>query len=140
MHDNNFDAEFARMTRLHVRRMAAERICQDELAIDVQISLVEVKKVIKLVKAGKATGCDEVLVEWLKYGGERMTYALWVLCNSVWLSESCPEEWSKGVITLLYKDDDVRDPLNYRGDHFTERGGQGVYAGAQCKIGKLLRE
>ena len=44
-----------------------------------------------------------------------MTYALWVLCNSVWLSEKCPEEWSKGVITLLYKDGDVRDPLNYRG-------------------------
>ena len=54
VHDNNFDVEFARMTRLHVRRMAAERICQDDL--DVQISLVEVKKVLKMIKAGKASG------------------------------------------------------------------------------------
>ena len=80
-----------------------------------QISLVEVKQVLKIIKAGKAAGCDEIMVEWLKFGGDRMTYALWVLCNSVWLSEKCPEEWSKGVITLLYKDGDVRDPLNYRG-------------------------
>ena len=44
-----------------------------------------------------------------------MTYALWVLCNYVWLSEKCPREWGKGVIALLYKDGDKRDPLNYRG-------------------------
>ena len=75
--------------------MAAERICQDEL--DVQITVVEVEKVLKLLKAGKASGCDEV-VEWTKFGGDRMTHALWLLCNSVWLSEKCPEEWSKGII------------------------------------------
>ena len=113
VHDSNFDVEFARTTRLQVRRLKAERICQEEL--DAQISLVEVKQVLKIIKAGKAAGCDEIMVEWLKFGGDRMTYALWVLCNSVWLSEKCPEEWSKGVITLLYKDGDVRDPLNYRG-------------------------
>ena len=64
MLDEKFDVEFARMTRLHVRRMAAERICQDEL--DAQISLVEVQRVLKVIKAGKASGCDDVLVEWLK--------------------------------------------------------------------------
>ena len=113
LHDAKFNVEFARQTRLYVRRMAAERIMQDEL--DSQFSLKEVHGVLKLLKAGKASGCDEILVEWLKFGGERMTYALWVLCNMVWASEKCPAEWSKGVITLLYKDGDRRDPLNYRG-------------------------
>ena len=51
----------------------------------------------------------------MKFGGKKMTYALWVLCNFVWLSEKCPREWGKGVIALLYKDGDKRDPLNYRG-------------------------
>ena len=41
-----------------------------------QISLVEVKHVLKIIKAGKAAGCDEIMVEWLKFGGDRMTYAL----------------------------------------------------------------
>ena len=40
---------------------------------------------LKKLKAGKATGVDEIMAEWMKYGGEKMTYALWVLCNHVWL-------------------------------------------------------
>ena len=53
MLDTNFDAEFARMTRLHVRRMAAKRICQDELDINIAGAPrgVEVKKVIKLTRS-----------------------------------------------------------------------------------------
>ena len=90
-----------------------------------QISLVEVKKVLKIIKAGKAA-----MKSWLKFGGDRMTYALWVLCNSVWLSEKCLEEWSKGVITLLYKDGDVRDPLDYRGITLLS-GGQSLRAGTE---------
>ena len=60
-------------------------------------------------------GNDEVLPEWVKYGGARMTYVLWMLVNLVWISEKTPEGWAKGVISLLYKDGDPRDPLNYRG-------------------------
>ena len=51
----------------------------------------------------------------MKYGGKKMTYALWVLCNHVWLTEACPEQWGQGAICLLFKDGDKRDPLNYRG-------------------------
>ena len=70
---------------------------------------------VKKLKAGKAAGPDEIIAEWMKFGGKKMTYALWVLCNFVWLSEKCPREWGKGVIALLYKDGDKRDPPNYRG-------------------------
>ncbi len=55
------------------------------------------------------------MVEWFKFGGKRMTLALLLLCNMVWASEQCPTDWSKGVVKLLYKDGDVREPLNYRG-------------------------
>ena len=70
---------------------------------------------MKKLAAGKMWGSDEVMVEWIKYGGDRMTYVLWLLVNMVWLSEKTPEEWAKGVISLLYKEGDPRDPLNYRG-------------------------
>ena len=113
MYDKNFDVELARMTRLHVRRMEAERIEQDEL--DKQFDITEVQAATSALVAGKASGVDEVLVEWLKYGKKQMTYALWLLCNLVLASEMPPKEWSKGVISLLYKDGDKRDPLNYRG-------------------------
>ena len=113
MLDKDFDVELARMTRLHVRRMEAERIEQDDL--DKRFEITEVQATIKALVAGKASGEDDILVEWLKYGKEQMTYALWLLCNLVWASEKPPKEWSKGVITLLYKDGDKRDPLNYRG-------------------------
>ena len=47
LHDEHFDIEFARHTRLHVRRMAAERIQQDEL--DARFSLKELQAVLKLL-------------------------------------------------------------------------------------------
>ena len=111
--DDKFNQMFARQGVRDERRMSAERIQQEEL--DTKFSLKEVQNTLKRLKAGKAAGHDEILVEWLKYGGDQMTYALWMLCNLVWVSEKCPQEWSKGVITLLYKDGDKRHPLNYRG-------------------------
>ena len=45
---------------------------------------------IKRLKAGKAAGEDEIIAEWLKFGGEKMTYALFVLFNHMWLTEGCP--------------------------------------------------
>ena len=41
-----------------------------------------------------------------------MNLALLMMCNLAWVGEQCPDDWSKGVITLLYKDGDKRDPLN----------------------------
>ena len=113
MEDDKFDKKFALEVRRSVRRAAAERIRQDEL--DEKFTMEELRAVLKKLKAGKATGVDEIMAEWMKYGGEKMTYALWVLCNHVWLTEACPEQWGQGAICLLFKDGDKRDPLNYRG-------------------------
>jgi len=95
MLDKNFDVELARMTRLHVRRMEAERIEQDEL--DKRFEITEVQAATKVLVAGKASGVDDVLVEWLKYGKKQMTYALWLLCNLVWASEKPPRSGARGL-------------------------------------------
>ena len=134
MLDKNFDADFARVTRLRVRRMAAERIEQEEL--DKQFEINEVESVLKTLIAGKASGGDEVLVEWLKFGKKQMTYALWVLCNMVWVSEQCPEDWSKGVITLQGWRQARSTQLQR--NHTSERGWQSLYAHGQQSLGPAL--
>ena len=112
--DKKFDQLFARRILEFVRRKEGERIeCMEEL--DGRFSVEELQAVLKRLKNGKAAGVDDIIAEWLKHGGERMTYALWVMVNSAWATEKCPQEWGKGAICLLYKDGDKRDPLNYRG-------------------------
>ena len=111
--DEQFDKSFEQLIKHQVACMARERIVQDEL--DHAITLAEVEKVVKATKKGKATGTDTIIGEWLKYGGRRMTMALWVMMNQAWLSETSPQEWAHGVVVPVYKEGDKRDPLNYRG-------------------------
>ena len=69
--DDKFNQMFARQGVRDERRMSAERIQQEEL--DTKFSLKEVQNTLKRLKAGKAAGHDEILVEWLKYGGRAVT-------------------------------------------------------------------
>lgn len=70
---------------------------------EVEISKEELKKAIKRLKDGKATGLDEVPAEVRKYGGERMKDWLCGFCNRVWRREGWPEVWKKGVIVAIVK-------------------------------------
>ncbi len=110
--DPAFDADFARRIRGEVRWAAAERLeCE---SLDKPLSLREVRLVVKEMSKG-AGGPDEILSERIRASGDRMTLTLWLLTNAVWAGEQCPEEWGQGLLVLLYKDGDKRDPYNYRG-------------------------
>ena len=111
--EEKFDRQFA----LEVERRVDDH-CHDLQArsrLDVPISIKEVKKAVGKMKRGKAPGNDGIISEWLIYGGEEMTKALWLLVSTAWHLECSPSEWSKGLIFPIYKDGDTRDPLNYRG-------------------------
>ena len=103
----------AALVAASVRRAEQERIVQPEL--DSDISQEEVQLAISRLKQGKSAGVDDIITEWFIYGGERMTQALWAIINQAWLSETAPSDWSRGIISPIYKDGDSRDPLNYRG-------------------------
>jgi hypothetical protein len=115
--DSKFDRVFAEQVKEEVRRLEREsdRIENRSDRLDRVITLKEVSEVCKRVKKGKASGFDEIITEWLKYGGERMTFALWMMMNEVWMKEKWPEDWGRGMIRPLFKEGDKRDPLNYRG-------------------------
>jgi len=55
-----------------------------------------------VIKAGHGTICSEISK----------------LFNSIWNKEELPEEWKESIIVLIYKKDDKRDCINYRGISF----------------------
>lgn len=115
--DQKFDAGFYRETiekhKELQRESYEERNVKEEL--DREIEEKETEDAVMRLKLGKAAGCDEVVAEVLKKGGDNIVKALHMLCEKVWTEETLPTDWTRGVIFPIYKDGDKRDPLNYRG-------------------------
>ena len=84
-------------------------------ALEDEITQVEVRKVVKNLALGKASWVYEIVSEVLKYGGENMSKLLCELCKVVFEAEMVPDDWLEGLIFPIYKEDDRRHPLNYRG-------------------------
>ena len=102
--DTAFDADFAKRIQVSVRRYSREYIHQPEL--DQAIELEEVEKALKKSKKHKACGVDGIIGEWYKYGGERMTLALWAILSQIWIREISPRVWAKGLIYPIFNDGD----------------------------------
>ena len=77
-------------------------------------TLDEVEKAIKTLRNNKACGWDKISAETLKAGGMQMKYLLLKVINAAWSHGQTPEDWSRGLITPVYKKGDKLDPSNYR--------------------------
>lgn len=77
-------------------------------------TLTEVQSSAKRLLNAKAPGCDGVVSEVLKNGGEQMVRVLHALCRAAWCSGSVPLDWMRGVVVPLFKNGDRRVPGNYR--------------------------
>ena len=75
-----------------------ERVSQTDF-----ISIYEVEKAIKNLKCGKASGVDEIRPEMLKYGGIVALQWLHRIIERSWAEGQIPEDWSKVIITPIYK-------------------------------------
>lgn len=85
-----------------------------EITLNPVPTLTEVQSSVKRLLNAKAPGCDGVVSEVLKNGGEQMIRALHALCRAAWTSGSVPLDWMRGVVVPLFKDGDRRAPGNYR--------------------------
>ena len=68
----------------------------------------EVEKAIQKLRNNKATGPDQIPNEIMKYGAPEMINLLTEIFNTVFRTESIPEEWRQSEIVSIYKG--KRDP------------------------------
>ncbi|CAG2196114.1 unnamed protein product [Mytilus edulis] len=82
--------------------------------LDSEITNEEVVNILKLSKAGKSPGCDEIPME--MYKNQTAINALTQVFNICYNTRMIPELWSRGIITPIPKcsTSDTRDPMSYR--------------------------
>jgi len=114
--DTRYDGEFRERILLEVERINQDSLTEPHLEeLDGEITEKEIKKAVRRLRAGTSPGHDDITVEVLKKGGAEVSLALFLLCKKIWERETCPADWSKGVIHPLLKEGDDREPSNYRG-------------------------
>ena len=83
--------------------------------LNCDISLEEVHMMAKKLKNGKAPGLDMLSAELLKHSNENFRLVFTKQFNKLLRSGKFPEEWSVGIIVVLFKGGDEADLNNYRG-------------------------
>ena len=63
-------------------------------------TLEDIKMGIQQIKNNKATGCDNIPAEFIKYAGERFERELHELIIQIWNKASMPEEWGTAAVKL----------------------------------------
>ena len=79
------------------------------------ITKAEIRKTLRSLKNGKATGTDNIPPEALKEGGEVIVHQLHHLLNLIWTTEEIPMEWKKGLLVKLPKHGDLSQCSKWRG-------------------------
>ena len=115
--DKKFDVQFCKETIEQQKQLTIESYEENNVQeeLDKELEQRETEDAVIRLKLGKAAGCDQVVAEILKKGGDSIVSALHKLCVKVWEEEKLPDDWTRGIIFPIYKDGDERDPLNYRG-------------------------
>ena len=112
--DEKFDRGFCKETIERHQELKRESYEENNVKeeLDREIEEQETEDAVRRLKMGKTAGCDEIVAEVLKKGGENIVKALHKLCEKVWGEEKLPTDWTRGVIFPIYKDGDKRDPSN----------------------------
>ena len=75
----------------------------------------DVRRSLAKLKNHKAPGPDRVQAELLKYGGAAVEEHISNLISHIRNTETIPEAWEEGCITVLHKNGDKNECANYRG-------------------------
>ena len=77
-------------------------------------TMEEMKTAIKKLKKNKSTGPDRIPAEMLKESPEAILPLLLKITNKIKVTCYYPEEWAKGITSLILKEGSDEDPNNYR--------------------------
>ena len=74
------------------------------------------RKALKQMKTGKATGPDDIPIEAWKCLGKVREIWLTRLFNTILMTKKMPDEWRRSVVVPIYKNKgDIQNYTNYRG-------------------------
>ncbi len=90
-----------------------QELIHDSLNRD--ITFEEVKNICKKLKNRKTTGIDMLSAELLKNLNSRFLLVFTKLFNNILHSGKFSEEWSVGIIVIIFKGGDKSDLNNYKG-------------------------
>ena len=79
-----------------------------------KISIDEILRKVRKLKAGKAAGADEIRVEFIKNGGMGGIRWLSRILNLALVSGKVPN-WRNAIIAAIYKNGNRKECGNYRG-------------------------
>ncbi len=83
--------------------------------LDRQISMIELRKALTLLKNHKAAGCDRITGEYLKAFAETFGDILLKIFQKLFAQNLYPSEWISNFLKPIYKKGDSLDTVNYRG-------------------------
>lgn len=113
--DPRFDRHFHDRVEQEVQTTPPSSSLTDSAAsLNDSISLDEVTKSVMRLKNHKSPGCDGIVSEVLKYGGDSMMKCLHFICQIMFDKGDVPMDWLRGVVVPIHKDGDPSNPLNYR--------------------------
>ena len=88
----------------------------DNVRMQMEVTVDDVRKAVKRLKKGKAPGVDGITSEMLRFGGDSVLEWLTRVCKVCVTDGVVPKEWQRGIIVPLYKGKgDKGDCKNYRG-------------------------
>ena len=106
--DNSHDQRI----KSELDKMEKERFFNE---LDFTITQNEVLKSIEKLKNKKSPGIDGILNEMIKCGSETLAPIFTKLFNKILCNGIFPTNWSHGLISSIFKENDPKDPNNYRG-------------------------
>lgn len=100
------------LTRLEeLEKNSVSTFCE----LDFRITMDELHKTIKQLRNNKATGLDSISNEMIKNCNNSLSSAILKLLNFILSTSIYPDDWSKGIISTIFKGGDQSICSNYRG-------------------------
>ena len=115
--NETFDAEFAKEvnTWAETNSDASEGEDSGSKGLQRRFAGEEVQKCVPKLRNRKAPGADQIVDEFVKYGGEGMLAIMVMLYYWVCKNEYAPKRWRERVVENLFTNGNKAYPGGYRG-------------------------
>ena len=112
---NNVDHTVSDCVQTKIENWESSEVCVSDETLDSEITMKELEHAIGKLKRNKANGLDNILNEFLIFGGTQLKIVLLKLFNKILETGLFPSVWASGEIIPIFKSGDPNIPSNYRG-------------------------